>query len=224
MGIQEHNALDSNFSEELEVAKTTSKSKELLSQLIPQEQPLWFSDKTFFKKSAGNNPYIKKLDKKPGIYTIWSETTISSIENIKDSPIKEDVTHIAESRYRFMYVGMSMNLGERLKKHRNGTRGGNIFAIYVADRLILKKLAEKNRLSEITEQHKSLDHYVAYLVQRYFGFKYILADTNFRNENIKQRLIEIETEIKKKGLASFGTPELNPSIQEEKEQNCDEQH
>lgn len=175
----------------------------LFVPLDQSQEPFWFADKNFSKN-------VKILERKPGLYTIWSESTLSPIE----SKYKNQTILHRNGPYRFIYVGISMNLQQRLSKHRNGSRGGNIFAVYAGDRYILEEF--QANISPIINGTAKMDSYIGSLVQRYFGFRFI--DFKEPNETDKKLLhkwlANIEDRIKNdefKDLFNHPLLELNSS-------------
>lgn len=181
-------AIDTTLFEMLQTKK--SEFEILFSPETSNSDPHWFLDKKAFNKT------VKHLNK-PGIYTIWGEHGLSPIDEISKLDKSTHTERLRVKPYNFLYVGMSMNLQKRLKKHRNGTRGGNIFAVYVGDRLVLPELICKKEISPIKKGYKKMDHYIAYLVQAYLGFQVIEIDPpGWDRKQLQHYLEVIEDKIK----------------------------
>jgi hypothetical protein len=128
---------------------------------------------------------IHSVPKAPGIYTIWRGS-------------------------EFLYVGIagrgdsgqaSGGLWRRLSSHASGRRSGDQLCIYVCDRLVLPRLAE--RLGEVEDGRLSLDAVTRTFIRQELGFR-LVAMTSYAEAQ------ELETRVKRVGLPNIGRPLLNP--------------
>jgi hypothetical protein len=111
--------------------------------------------------------------------------------------------------FSFIYVGMSGRKGnrpgaggpaERLKSHASGRRSGDQFCVYVADRFVMIKLA--NRLGEIADGSLSLDQETKLFIREQLGFRWVAVPDHRAAHELEDRI--------RKGALAAGVPLLNP--------------
>ena len=93
-----------------------------------------------------------------------------------------------------------------MQQHANGSRSGDQFCLYVADRIILGTL-NKTDIREITDGVQSIDKRVMKYVRERYAFRYFVT-SNGREAK------EIETDIKegKSAEAKNVSLEVQPAV------------
>ncbi len=124
-----------------------------------------------------SNEIPKHLQNVKGLYTVWNRDMLK-------------------------YVGVSKNLGERLQKHRSGSRSGDKFNIYVFDRIILRTLTQ-DQINSIASGQLKADILIKKYVQDNYSYRYIVLN---ETHVTKADLCSIETKIKNEGLAENSKP------------------
>src|SRR5262245_47397190 len=126
-----------------------------------------------------------------GVYTIWH----------KDG--------------RFIYVGMSgrgitaetirrntpQGLYTRLQSHAGGRRSGDQFCVYVADRLVLPNLTQKE-IADIASGRHQMDAFVRRYIHENLSYRFVMLPDG-------AAAYTVETAIKN-GKWAHGRPLLNP--------------
>jgi hypothetical protein len=116
---------------------------------------------------------------------------------------------------RFIYVGMSgrgitaetirrnapQGLYTRLKSHASGRRSGDQFCVYVADRLVLPNLTQKE-IADIASGRHQMDAFVRRYIHENFSYRFVMLPD-------AAAAYVIETAIKS-GEWEHGRPLLNP--------------
>jgi len=127
---------------------------------------------------------VQDVPESPGLYTIWEGDL-------------------------FLYIGMAGRgngtkslLRGRLNAHASGRRSGDQFCLYVCDRLILPHLTAA-QLREIGDGRLSLDAMTNGHIRERLSFRFVTTSDG-------RAALEIERNIKRRGLLSFGKPLLNP--------------
>jgi hypothetical protein len=126
-----------------------------------------------------------------GVYTIWH----------KDG--------------RFIYVGMSgrgitaetirrntpQGLYTRLQSHANGRRSGDQFCVYVADRLVLPNLTQKD-IADIASGRHQMDAFVRRYIHENLFYRFVML-----SDGAAAYIVEAAI---KSGEWEYGRPLLNP--------------
>jgi hypothetical protein len=116
---------------------------------------------------------------------------------------------------RFIYVGMSgrgitaetirrntpQGLYTRLQSHASGRRSGDQFCVYVADRLVLPNLTQKE-IADIASGRHQMDAFVRQYIHQNLSYRFVMLPDG-------AVAYAVETAIKS-GKWEHGRPLLNP--------------
>ena len=163
-----------------------------------------------------------------GVYTIWDIRTSRFIyvgmagrlgeshprETLDDGrtipgPKKTDEELDAEVEGK-KTLGQPWGLLPRLQQHANGSRSGDQFCLYVADRIILGTLNETD-IREITDGVQSIDKRVMKYVRERYAFRYFVTSNGREAKEIETDIKEGQSAEAKNVHWKFNRPFLNSS-------------
>lgn len=132
---------------------------------------------------------------------------------ISDVPATSGIYTIWRGQ-QFTYVGVAgrqlatsarlnslVGLRSRLNSRASGRRSGDQFCVYVCDRIVLARYAD--RLGDIADGRFSLDQATKDLIRSELSFR-------FAETGDYRMALELERRIKLDGLPGVGRPRLNP--------------